>query len=84
MLEIDSMGLDKTDRKLLLTIINQHKGGPVGHTTLATSLNEDAGTIEDVLEPFLVQIGFLRRTPRGRIVTRAAYNHLNKKSPKTS
>jgi len=83
MLEIDSMGLDKTDRTLLLTIINDHGGGPVGHSTLATSLNEDMGTIEDVIEPFLIQIGFLKRTPRGREVTRKAYKHLGKIKKKT-
>ena len=87
MLEVDSMGLDKTDRSLLLTIIKHHDGGPVGHSTLATSLNEDTGTIEDVIEPYLIQIGFLKRTPRGREVTRKAYKHLgkvNKKDTKSS
>lgn len=78
MLEIDEVGLDKTDRSLLLTIIEHHDGGPVGHSTLATSLNEDTGTIEDVIEPYLIQIGFLKRTPRGREVTRKAYKHLGK------
>lgn len=78
MLEVDEAGLDKTDRKLLQTIIEDHAGGPVGLGTLATSLNEDIGTLEDVLEPYLIQIGFLRRTPRGREATPKAYKHLGK------
>lgn len=84
MLEVDQAGLDKTDRKLLKTIITNHQGGPVGLTTMATSLGEDIGTIEDVLEPYLIQIGFLRRTPRGREVTPKALKHLGVKKPKTS
>ncbi len=82
MLEIDPAGLDKSDRKLLLTIINHHHGGPVGLGTLATALNEDIGTIEDVYEPFLIQLGFLTRTPRGREVTLKAYKHLGKQKTK--
>ncbi len=78
MLEIDTAGLDKADRKFLATIIDNHKGGPVGISTIATSLNEDIGTIEDVYEPYLIQLGFLQRTPRGREVTDKAYKHLGK------
>jgi Holliday junction DNA helicase RuvB len=65
----------------LLTIIDKFKGGPVGLTTIATAVGEDAGTIEEVYEPFLIQEGFLKRTPRGREVTEAAYRHLHKKMP---
>ena len=75
-LEVDSLGLDKTDRKMLLTIIEKFGGGPVGLDTLAASISEETETIEDVYEPYLMQIGFLNRTPRGRIVTGAAYEHL--------
>ena len=78
MLEIDAAGLDKADRKFLLTIIENHQGGPVGISTIATSLNEDIGTIEDVYEPYLIQLGFLQRTPRGREVTKKAYKHLDR------
>ena len=81
MLEVDKAGLDKTDRKLLTTIITNHRGGPVGITTLATSLNEDVGTLEDVIEPYLIQTGFLQHTSRGREVTRKAYKHLGKRLP---
>jgi len=78
MLEIDGIGLDKLDRKILTTIIEYYKGGPVGLDTLAASIGEEKGTIEDVYEPYLLQIGFLSRTPRGRIVTELGYNHVNK------
>ncbi len=77
MLEVDALGLDKLDRKILATIINFYKGGPVGVDTLAASIGEERGTIEDVYEPYLLQIGFLNRTSRGRIVTEKAYSHLN-------
>ena len=75
-LEIDDLGLDITDKKLLETIIYKYKGGPVGLETLAVTVNEEVETIEDVYEPYLMQIGFIARTPRGRVVTPAAYEHL--------
>lgn len=75
-LEVDRYGLDTTDRKLLLQMIDKFGGGPVGLDTLAASIGEDAGTIEDVYEPYLIQNGFIARTPRGRIVTDTAYRHL--------
>lgn len=75
-LEIDEIGLDNIDRELLKGIINNFGGGPVGIETLAALIGEDKDTIEDVYEPYLMQIGFISRTPRGRIVTRLAYNHL--------
>lgn len=81
MLDIDILGLDATDRKLLTTIIQTYKGGPVGIQTLAASIGEDVDTIETVYEPFLMQIGFLARTPRGRVATEAAYQHLNLTPP---
>ena len=76
MLEVDHMGLDGSDIRLLNTIIGMHNGGPVGIETLASSLSEDVGTLEDVIEPYLMQIGFLKRTPRGRIATSKAYEHI--------
>lgn len=76
LLEIDDMGLDNIDKKMLLTIISKFDGGPVGLDTLAASIGEDSGTIEDVYEPYLLQIGFINRTPRGRIATNSAYKHL--------
>lgn len=75
-LDIDDLGLDNTDRKLLETIIYKYAGKPVGVETLATTLNEEVETIEDVYEPYLMQIGFLARTPRGRVVTATGYEHL--------
>ncbi len=83
MLEIDALGLDKLDRRILNTIIDFYKGGPVGVDTLAASIGEERGTIEDVYEPYLMQIGFLSRTPRGRVVTENAYRHLNRKMDKS-
>ncbi len=80
-LEIDHIGLDQTDRNLLLTIIQKFDGGPVGLDTLAASTSEDTETIEDVYEPYLLQLGFIARTPRGRIVTRLAYQHLGFPAP---
>ncbi|MCQ2323381.1 MAG: Holliday junction branch migration DNA helicase RuvB [Paludibacteraceae bacterium] len=77
-LNIDSFGLDEIDNKLLNTIIDKFKGGPVGLTTIATAMGEDAGTIEDVYEPYLIKEGFIKRTPRGREVTELAYRHLGK------
>src|SRR5579859_4125812 len=76
MLTVDPLGLDDSDRRFLELIIEKHKGGPVGLTTIAASLNEDPGTIEEVLEPYLLQIGFLKRTPKGRVVTPEAFAHL--------
>lgn len=75
-LEIDELGLDNTDRKMLEAIINFYDGGPVGLETLAATVGEEAITLEDVYEPYLMQIGYLSRTPRGRCVTRSAYEHL--------
>jgi holliday junction DNA helicase RuvB len=79
MLEIDELGLDWVDRKILETIIEKYKGGPVGLNTIAAATGEDMSTIEDVYEPYLLQIGFIDRSPRGRIVTDIAYGHLGKK-----
>lgn len=77
-LNIDKYGLDQMDNKILLTIIEKFKGGPVGLTTIATAVGEDAGTLEEVYEPFLIKEGFIKRTPRGREVTELAYKHLGK------
>ena len=76
MMEVDLLGLDHVDRKLLLTIINKFKGGPVGLNTLSAATGEDIDTIENVYEPYLLQLGFLDRSPRGRVVTENAYKHL--------
>lgn len=78
-LNVDTYGLDEMDNKILLTILDKFNGGPVGLNTVATAVGEDAGTIEEVYEPFLIQEGFLMRTPRGRQVTELAYKHLGKK-----
>ncbi len=75
MMDVDRMGLDHVDRNLLLTMINKFEGGPVGLDTLAAAISEDSGTIEDVYEPYLIQNGFLNRTPRGRVATKTAYEH---------
>lgn len=80
-LNVDEYGLDEMDNKILLTIIEKFKGGPVGITTIATAVGEESGTIEEVYEPFLIQEGFLQRTPRGREVTARAYEHLGKINP---
>lgn len=77
-LNIDTFGLDEIDNKLLTTIIDKFRGGPVGLTTIATAMSEDAGTIEDVYEPYLIKEGFIKRTPRGREATELAYKHLGK------
>ncbi|MBD5338793.1 MAG: Holliday junction branch migration DNA helicase RuvB [Muribaculaceae bacterium] len=77
-LNIDRYGLDEIDNKILLTIIDKFRGGPVGLTTIATALGEDPGTIEEVYEPFLIKEGFIKRTPRGREVTHLAYKHLGR------
>ncbi|MEF9945936.1 MAG: Holliday junction branch migration DNA helicase RuvB [Lachnospiraceae bacterium] len=76
LLEVDKIGLDQVDRNILLTMIQKFQGGPVGLDTLAASIGEDAGTIEDVYEPYLLKSGFLQRTPRGRVATEDAYHHL--------
>lgn len=81
LLEVDNIGLDKTDRNILLTIIHKFSGGPVGLSTLAASSSEEKDTIEEMYEPFLMQLGFLERTPRGRKATRLAYKHLDIISP---
>lgn len=80
-LDVDDRGLDRIDRQLLRTMIERYRGGPVGLDTLAASTGEDSGTIEDVYEPFLLQAGFLARTPRGRVVTDLAYKHLGLRPP---
>ena len=76
LLEVDSMGLDTLDKRFLLAIIDKHRGGPVGIETIASTISEDIGTLEDVIEPYLMQIGFLQRSPRGRVATETAYLHL--------
>ena len=81
MLDVDPLGFDPLDRKLLLTIIERFDGGPVGVDSLAAAMSEERGTIEDVVEPFLIQQGFLSRTARGRIATRSAYHHFGLKMP---
>ena len=80
-LNVDEHGLDEMDNRILSTIIEKFKGGPVGITTIATAVGEEPGTIEEVYEPFLIQEGFLQRTPRGREVTEKAYKHLGKLNP---
>ncbi|HNG93791.1 MAG TPA: Holliday junction DNA helicase RuvB C-terminal domain-containing protein, partial [Acidobacteriota bacterium] len=74
--EVDRFGLDEVDRKMLLTIIEKFDGGPVGVSTISAAIQEEKDAIEEIYEPYLIQIGFLNRTPRGRVVTRAAYEHL--------
>jgi Holliday junction DNA helicase RuvB len=77
-LNVDTLGLDEMDNKILMTMLDKFNGGPVGLTTIATAVGEDAGTIEEVYEPFLIQEGFLMRTPRGRQLTELTYKHLGK------
>lgn len=81
-LNVDKFGLDEMDNRILVTIIDKFKGGPVGLTTIATAVGEQAGTIEEVYEPFLIKEGFITRTPRGREVTDAAYKHLGRRNTK--
>ena len=81
MMEVDGKGLDKMDHKLLLAMIEKYSGGPVGIENLAASISEEKDTIEDVLEPYLIQTGFIQRTPRGRVATPLAYKHFNKLPP---
>jgi Holliday junction DNA helicase RuvB len=76
LMEVDHLGLDDLDRKVLATVIEKFGGGPVGLDTIAAAISEDPGTIMDVVEPYLLQLGFLDRTPRGRVATRHAYDHL--------
>src|SRR5690606_31171832 len=82
LMQVDQLGLDHVDHKLLKTIIEKFNGGPVGLETIAATIGEEAGTIEDVYEPYLLQIGFLQRTARGRVVTHAVYNHFQMEVPK--
>ena len=84
MLDVDELGLDKVDRNILTCMMDKFAGGPVGLDTLAATTGEDAVTIEDVYEPYLMQLGFLMRTPRGRVCTPAAWNHLKKNMPATA
>lgn len=83
LMEVDTLGLDNTDRKLLLSMIDMFGGGPVGLDTISAAIGEDSGTIEDVYEPYLIQNGLIQRTPRGRIVLPAAYRHLSKPIPES-
>ena len=76
LMDVDKLGLDRIDRNMLLTMIQKFNGGPVGLDTLAAAIGEDAGTIEDVYEPYLIKNGLINRTPRGRVVTELAYGHL--------
>ena len=77
-LNIDQYGLDEIDNKILTTIIDKFRGGPVGVSTIATAIGEDGGTVEEVYEPFLIMEGFIKRTPRGRMATKLAYDHLGR------
>jgi holliday junction DNA helicase RuvB len=81
LLDVDDRGFDEADRRLLLTIIDKFSGGPVGLGTLAAAISEDEGAIEEIYEPYLLQVGFLDRTPRGRVATRLAYEHLGRRPP---
>jgi Holliday junction DNA helicase RuvB len=82
MFDVDELGLDRLDRRILLTIIDKFGGGPVGVETIAASINEEKDTIEDVYEPYLMQLGFLDRTPRGRVATASAYEHIGRELPR--
>lgn len=82
LLEVDPYGFDSMDRKLLLTVIERFDGGPVGVESLAAAIGEERGTIEDVIEPYLIQEGFLQRTARGRVATRSAYEHFGLAAPR--
>jgi Holliday junction DNA helicase RuvB len=84
LLEVDDRGLERTDRELLRAIVERFDGGPVGLSTLAVALGEEADTVEDVYEPYLLQLGFLQRTPRGRIVTKLGRAHLGAALPETT
>jgi Holliday junction DNA helicase RuvB len=80
---VDAHGFDDTDRRILLAIIEKFGGGPVGLNTIAAVLSEETDAIEDIYEPFLLQLGFIERTPRGRVATRLAYDHLGIEFPET-
>mgnify|MGYP005632621341 FL=1 len=82
LLEVDAMGLDANDQRLLKALINKHQGGPVGLDTLAATIAEEKDTLEEVIEPYLLQIGFLKRTSKGRVATKQAFAHFNKTPPK--
>lgn len=84
LLEIDQLGLDPLDKKYMLSIIEKHSGGPVGVETIASTIAEDVGTLEDMVEPYLLQVGFLKRSPRGRVATALAYKHLGITPPPAS
>ena len=84
LLDVDELGFDDTDRRLLLTIIDKFDGGPVGLGTIAAAISEDPDAIEEIFEPYLLQIGFIDRTPRGRVVTRRAYEHLGRVPPSSN
>ncbi|MCL2256469.1 MAG: Holliday junction branch migration DNA helicase RuvB, partial [Firmicutes bacterium] len=77
LLDVDSIGLDAIDRTFLSAIMEKFGGGPVGLDTISSSINEDSGTLEDVVEPYLMQLGFIAKTPRGRVVTQLAYEHMD-------
>ena len=79
LLDVDRYGLDEIDQKIMLTILEKYRGGPVGVNTIAASISEEADTIEEVYEPYLIQLGFLNRTPRGRVATELAYDYFNVK-----
>jgi Holliday junction DNA helicase RuvB len=81
-MEVDRFGLDEVDRKVLLTIIEKFDGGPVGIGTISASISEERESIEEIIEPYLIQTGLLNRTPRGRVVTRAAYKHMGVAMPR--
>jgi Holliday junction DNA helicase RuvB len=81
-MEVDKFGLDEIDRKVLTTIIEKFDGGPVGVGTISASISEERESIEEIIEPYLIQIGFLNRTPRGRVCTPAAYRHMGFTPPK--
>ena len=84
MLDVDAHGLDVMDRKLLEAVVHRFDGGPVGLDNVAAAIGEEPGTIEDVIEPYLIQQGYLQRTPRGRIATPAAFRHLGVTPPKAA
>ena len=81
-LEVDASGLDAMDRRFLVTLIDKFDGGPCGIETLAAAIGEESDTLEDVYEPFLIQQGFVQRTPRGRVATAQAFAYLNRKAPR--
>ena len=83
MLDVDELGLDEIDRRILRTIVEKFDGGPVGIDTISAATSEESDTIMDVYEPYLIQLGFLQRTPRGRVATRRAYDHLKIEPPAT-